>query len=541
MSLQLSNRNAAESGLHRFEKNRYFHGKLMTARDMEAEQVYHANRLHTLGRHVLGEGHVCGLETTVEEIDGQLEATVTSGLALDSRGRPVVVTGNGPIAVKDAVTGESTLPEGREIHLFLEYDECSRESVPVPGSENSCEEECCYNRILEIFEVAYTEEPPEDYKTVPHVAFPEKDDVDTDEERPAPDDPVLGEIARSYYDDNRAECASDDSSVFLGSYRREEEDTASWERDADPDRRPFVYTNDMLYAAIARHVTDFDDPHGSEAIASIEGVSNPGGNIDLASPEGTLSIVGNDEENSVDLDVSDDIAQHVTDLDNPHEVSAEHIGAIASVEDVSNPGGNIDLDSPDGTVSITGDPENNRIAFDMADDVRVPEDLVERVERLEEQHTQDIETLEGRLHRLERYVMERSLWNKCRTFSDIVETFSTIDDFDDGIAEAIVNRAKDAIDNEIYADEDEYVAWFTREDDDGIAGVSELEAQMIEVFGRLDDREDVVVIGIERYTNALDLLGTALDEEDACEVAVAQDRLCEAAGCLDVNRQPEIE
>lgn len=474
MSLHLSGRNAAGSGLYRFEKNRYFHGKLMTARDMEAEQVYHANRLQTLAGHVLGEGHVCGLETTVEETDGQLEATITSGLALDGHGRPVAVTGDGPIAVTDALTGEPTLPEGREIHLFLDYDECSLESVPVPGSENACEEECCYNRILEIFEVTYTEDPPEDNKTVPHVAFPTKDDVDADEDGPAPDDPALGEMARSYYEGNRAECASgDDSSVFLGSFRREGEESASWERDADPDRRPFVYTNDMLYAAIARHVTDFENPHGIEA--------------------------------------------------------------IASVEEVSNPGGNVGLDSPDGTVSITGDDENNRIALDVADDARVPDGLVERVERLEEQHAQDVETLEDRLHRLERYVIERSLWCKCRTFSDLMETLSSIDDFGDDTAEAIVDRTKDAIDSEIYDDEGEYIAFFTEEDEDGVAGVHELEEGMIEVFERLDARDGTEVTGIERYNEAWELLGTALEEEDVFQVAVAQDRLCEAAKCLNVN------
>lgn len=445
MNLQSRDKNAAESGLYRFEKNRYFHGKLMTTRDMEAEQVYHANRLHTLARHVLGEGHVCGLETKVEETDGQLEATVTSGLAFDSRGRPVAVTGDGPIAVKDALTGEPTLPEGDEIHLFLDYDECLLESVPVPGSENACEEECCYNRILEIFEVTYTEDPPGEYKTVPYVAFPTKDDVDADEDGPAPDDPALGVMARSYYEANRAECASgDDSSVFLGSFRREGGENATWERDAGPDRRPFVYTNDMLYASIARHTADFANPHDvtagqAGALVSVSGVTNPGGDVDLTSPDGNVAFTTEPDEvgeNTVGLsvpglsDLEANLEGHIEDFNNPHEVTVAQVGALDSVAGVDGEDGDVGLVSPDETVSIITDADSVG-DHEVGLSVTGLAQLQERMAELEQRHETEIAQLTERVIRVEHYVMERSVWITCRTIGLLRDRFDDLQSEDD--------------------------------------------------------------------------------------------------------------
>ena len=61
----------AETGVPgQFERNRYFHGKLMTARDMEAEQDYLRRRMATLSRGVLGVGVVAGLDSAALEQQG---------------------------------------------------------------------------------------------------------------------------------------------------------------------------------------------------------------------------------------------------------------------------------------------------------------------------------------------------------------------------------------------------------------------------------------------------------------------------------------
>ncbi|HZD42908.1 MAG TPA: hypothetical protein VE134_02495, partial [Methanomicrobiales archaeon] len=222
----------------------------MTARDMQAEQMYHADRLDTASRFVLGEGIVCGLEGTVkkDEETGGLTVTLQPGLALDCCGRQVVV--------ESATTVKLDPPENDSVHLYLTYDECEKEPVPMTGSESACEDEGGYNRVLEIFEIEYGDEPKESYKVVPTIEFPDPDqNADTD----------LFKMAQSYYEiqegDNTGSlrpCETcDDKSVFLGTFTKNKNE---WERDQGVPRR-FVYTNDMLYAAIARHVTDFDNPH----------------------------------------------------------------------------------------------------------------------------------------------------------------------------------------------------------------------------------------------------------------------------------------
>ncbi len=134
--------------LGRFVRNRYFHGKLMTARDMMQEQEYHADRLETLAQHATGRGAVCGLSTTVEQSgEGEpLEITVEPGYALDCCGRPVLLDTTAHETVPsedlpdpDETTGEGELPPGVSVYIRLE--ECYTEKVPVNGSEDGCRED----------------------------------------------------------------------------------------------------------------------------------------------------------------------------------------------------------------------------------------------------------------------------------------------------------------------------------------------------------------------------------------------------------------
>lgn len=267
MSLQESQEEADESGMSLFERNRYFNGKLMTARDMQVEQEYHRARLHTVSQHVLGTGLVCGLNVeTVTERDGRLYACIEPGLGLDRSGRSVLIDKKQEVVVKNAEATKDdkpTCPESDEIYLFLIYDECDVDAVPVPDSRNACEERCCYNRVIEEFEVVYTQAEPDQYKQVPTVDFPTQDERDKHEGKSFPYNPALTKMAQSYYEQdcelNSVECNSDrDCSLLLDYFEKSEE---RWEHQEFPDWRPLVYTNDMLYAIIAQHVTNFDNPH----------------------------------------------------------------------------------------------------------------------------------------------------------------------------------------------------------------------------------------------------------------------------------------
>lgn len=478
-----SNQNDDAAGscrLHRFEKNSYFHGKLMTARDMEAEQRYHVGRQKTLNRHVTGEGLLCGLEvTTVEEEDGQLSIAVGEGLALDCCGNPIVVKG--------AASDELPLPSGDEIYVHLEYGECLKETVPIPGSENACEQECEYNRVLEIAEISYEEEPPE-FKPVSAVEYPTAEDLDDEAD-------ALATMARSYYDDTQLECETcEDRSIFVGAFARN--DDGEWTEAAGTDRRPFVYTNDMLYAAIAGHVTDFGNPH--DVAVSVNDVLHDGGNVDLVSEDGSVTITPAPEESEVDLGTS-----------------AESVGALVSVDGVENPGGDVDLDSSDETVDIEPDGDANSIDLRLSDAVqdRLDEldELDERFERLREEFDREIESLRRRLEPLERYVMDKTLKFKNRTFRDVAERF------DSDVAAEIVRLTREMIEQEAFRDREEYFEFLEE--------AASLEEELVgEIEGQVADES------LRRYAEAVERLQSTLDDErNVIDAAVEQDFVCETA------------
>ena len=408
------------------ERNRYFHGKLMTARDMAAEQTYHRRLFTRRSRYVTGYGVVDGLGAEVERVDDGLAVTVEPGYAIDCCGRPVVVAKETTVRI-----GTEEFPESDRLGLFIEYAECVTESVPIPGSEDACERECAYNRVIETFDlrVEGVERDGRPAKPVPPVDFPERErfDVDEDgtdraeelraqidairerrervleggdeeraeelrhraeelqrvlesvgdaedgEEVSTVDEidryhPELTRIARTW--DTGEElpvgCVPNGThSVYLGSFSQPSEETET----VDLAFRPRVYTNDMLYSAITGHTADFGNPHDvtagqTGALISVKGVENPGGDVDLASPDENVSFTTDPDdvgEHTVGLsvpgldDLEEEVRAHVEDTDNPHEVTAEQTGGLASVKGVENPGGDVDLASPDRTVSVTTD------------------------------------------------------------------------------------------------------------------------------------------------------------------------------------------
>lgn len=314
--------------LDRFVRNRFFHGKLMTARDMQLEQEYHADRLETLSQHTTGSGAVCGLSTSVtqEEAGTPLDVTVEDGYALDRCGRPVLVDDTAHESFPpDHDAFPSDGPAGvTGVAVYIRLKECHTEKVPIPGSEDACREDCTYNRVTEDFEIQIDTTPP-DPKSVPHVDFPDRSDLETYDEGtgPATSDPGLQTVARTYYEDESADgfaheaCDEEgDPRVFLGYYANR--DGASWELLDGMEPRHYVYTNDMLYAAIARHAADFGNPH--DVVTSVDSVAHDDGNVELVSADDSVVSEPGTDPGTVNLEVAgtiqrelDAIAEYVRD------------------------------------------------------------------------------------------------------------------------------------------------------------------------------------------------------------------------------------
>ena len=112
------------------------------------------------------------------------------------------------------------------------------------------------------------------------------------------------------------------------------------------------------------HSTRTDNPHGvtaaqTGALVSTDGVSNPGGDVDFI-PQNAITITPNDGNNTITVGET-----HSARTDNPHTVTATQTGALVSVDGVSNPGGDVDFIAGANMV-ITPDPTGDSIVFSSA-------------------------------------------------------------------------------------------------------------------------------------------------------------------------------
>jgi hypothetical protein len=496
----------------------------MTARDMQAEQRYHRGQRRAHSRHVTGEGVVCGLDVDVEGTDdGGLVIAVDPGFALDCYGRSVVVPNR-----TSKELGPTEAPDGDRVSLYLDYSECVKESVPIPGSEKSCEEECAYNRVLEVFEIRCVDGGPADgtVKTIPDVDFPTRKEVadDEGESTQGPTNSELATIARSFTmdGDDAAACVTGDPTVFLGVFDHAGGNTWEWAHDVPRSR---VYTNDMLYAATARHTADFLNPHQvslsartraeGDAALHVEDDENPDSDVTVTSSDDTVAVDADADAKQLDLtegqsitDLKEKTDDHIADQENPHQVSlaAKSVpgsvdGAALHVEDDESADANVTVTSSDRTVAVSADADTKQV------DLTAGEAL--------------LEIIEDRLAPMEQYVMDKTLKYKLRTFSRVADTFGS------EAAARVAERTRDAILERAYANRDDYFSF--------VEGVHELERQVLEEVEGMATEET-----LERYGRALERLGETIDgagEAGVLRVAVAQDEVCEAAEWLEARNE----
>jgi hypothetical protein len=146
-------------GLQPFERNRYFDGKLLVARDFADEQEYHRGkrRLHNSLLH--GYGTVCGLKVVQHQNPACRHQFVVlrPGLALDGCGNEIVVPDEVVVDVRALIETRlreaGTFPPAApvDLDLRLAYRACDREPVPVVLDDcEGCDEDGAeFNRTRE--------------------------------------------------------------------------------------------------------------------------------------------------------------------------------------------------------------------------------------------------------------------------------------------------------------------------------------------------------------------------------------------------------
>ena len=175
----------ADAGTVPAERNRYFTGKYLTARDLTAEQRYFVSRHRLHQRALHGWGIVVGLDV-VRHPDPECAkagwVVVTPGIAVDGYGREVVV--RQPVPVRLPAVFPIDVPCGREGGdvpkapplpnttrlLVVRYAESCVEPVPVFADADGCTPRKASNRVSEgvCFRLAgYDENSPACWGTPP--------------------------------------------------------------------------------------------------------------------------------------------------------------------------------------------------------------------------------------------------------------------------------------------------------------------------------------------------------------------------------------
>ena len=133
------------------ERNRYFTGKYMTARDFQGEQAYFLSRHRLHNRLLHGWGIVCGLRVIPHPDPDCADrwVVVRAGIAIDCCGRELVLERDTPfelplpIEADEGAAMENSAPDAEGMRgpflLCLRYAEEPIEHVPALYAEGTCD------------------------------------------------------------------------------------------------------------------------------------------------------------------------------------------------------------------------------------------------------------------------------------------------------------------------------------------------------------------------------------------------------------------
>lgn len=137
------------------ERNLYFYGKMLTARDFETEQRYFNNKRRLLNRTTLGAGVICGLGVYQND---DTSFFIETGMALDYQGREIVVSS--PVIRKlQMLEGYDSLAKSDQAYLCLKYAQTKKEPVNNIGASDK--EGGRFNKVEEDFRLYLSTDDPD--------------------------------------------------------------------------------------------------------------------------------------------------------------------------------------------------------------------------------------------------------------------------------------------------------------------------------------------------------------------------------------------
>jgi hypothetical protein len=142
--------------LRTFERNRYFHGKLLDVFHFELEQNYLNGKRWLLNRLISGYGVLCGLD--VQPAREGRAVCVTPGVALDRGGHEIIVPRpSGPLvlpprpAAPEGGNGESRKDDF--VHVCIAFNPCEAEQTPVLVDDCGQVQSCSASAVQERYKL----------------------------------------------------------------------------------------------------------------------------------------------------------------------------------------------------------------------------------------------------------------------------------------------------------------------------------------------------------------------------------------------------
>lgn len=385
--------------LHQFEKNHYFYGKLMTVRDFETEQSYFDEKNHFINRLLHGSGLVCGFEE----------------LQIEDKGDKITIDFTDGGMALDCCGREIVVPGNT---LGRPIVDSMGNSVPdlTANPYLYLKYKPCYNGY-----VAAASNPSsceekccpgrivEDFEVVASDIEPDLKSISCRVEPAEEPDGTIG--VREWLE--RLEEAhiicpacgeNEEYKVFLGKVEAGEDGfkVNTW----DTEKYRIFFTQKELYQLLKCHILDLENPHEVTAeqigaLVSVDGViGNQSGNVDLVKRD-AIVIIDNHQTSSITIGET-----HSARTDNPHQVTAKQTGALISVNNVGgDPNGNIKL-TPGTNITITPKPADFAIEIASTGGGASPGENVKSVSTSINPGSSDKYSREDHVHDLEKGIVD---------------------------------------------------------------------------------------------------------------------------------------
>ena len=150
---------------------KYTQGMVLGVDDFTQEFAYLSNRDQWLARDAIGYGTVSGLHVELTGRDGDIEVSVSPGVAINPRGQLIRVTPRQCAKIGAWLALDSTKKQltdlrigagsGLTAYVVLCYRDCPTDELPVPGEPCRCDSETmAASRIMDDFRLELTLTPP---------------------------------------------------------------------------------------------------------------------------------------------------------------------------------------------------------------------------------------------------------------------------------------------------------------------------------------------------------------------------------------------